>query len=433
MTFTNLLIAIAAFVLLLVILSQIGKVGELITGVSKSDEEADEDSASINGVVFLLVGFIGMAVMAWSYFSQGHKYLPPAASKLGRTWDFLFYNVFTPPILLIFFITHITLFWFIFKYRYKKGRKAHYFSHSNKLEIIWTVVPLVTMIVFGFLTLPKWAEATAKPGPDALHIKVTGQQFKWHVAYPGDDNTFGARSIRTFGSASNILGLDPLDNAGYDDVYSDIEIVIPKNREVSFDLTALDVLHDFYLPHFRVKMDCVPGVPTRIKIIPDKTTEEMRELTGDPNFNFEVACAELCGNGHYNMRRQLRVVEPAEFEEWIAAQKPAKEVFYNTLITAYEKEQEEMKMKAVQNASTHGTSHSTDSHSTDSHGDSHDSIVGDDHDSNSHSGSDHQSQGHDTDGHESETHSGGDHDTDVEHLEEKIKEIVTEEVKTSIQ
>lgn len=429
MTFTNLLIAIAAFVLFLVILSQVGKVSELISGASKSEDEEYEESSSINGVVFLLVGFIGMALIVWSYFSQSDKYLPPASSELGRAWDYLFYTIFTPPILLIFFITHILLFWFIYKYRYKKGRKATYFAHSNKLEIIWTVVPLVTMIFFGAITLPKWAQATAKPGPDALHIKVTGQQFKWHIAYPGEDNTFGNRNIREYGSAANILGLNPMDEAGYDDVYSDLEIVVPVNREIAFDLSALDVLHDFYLPHFRVKMDCVPGVPTRIKIIPDRTTEDMREYLDDPTFNYEVACAELCGNGHYNMRRQLRVVEQDEFDAWIAEQKTAKDVFYTSLIEAHEKEQE--KMKTAAEAASHGGDHSTDSHSSDidANGGSHDNATtidthdGDIHDTTEiHSGDDHDTEIHEEEG----------HDIDLDHIEEEIKEVIKEEVETSI-
>jgi len=377
MTLTNFLIAALAFILFLVIMGQIGKVSDLVSGSSKDEDEAYEDTSSVNGIVFLLVGLVGMGLMVWSYIAQSDKYLPPAASELGRDWDFLFYVIFSPPIILVFFITHITLFYFAFKYRFKKKRKAWYFSHSNKLEIIWTAVPLITMIVLGFLTIPKWVEATAKPGEDALHIRVTGHQFKWFIAYPGTDDVFGSRDIRQHGKLSNLLGLDPEDEAGYDDVYTDAEIVIPKGREISFDLSALDVLHDFYLPHFRVKMDCVPGVPTRIKIIPDRTTEEMREITGDPSFEFEVACAELCGQGHWNMRRVLRVVEPHEYEAWFAEQALAKDMYYDNLLAELEEE------RAMATDDDH---HGGDDHN-----------VGDDHDAADENNDDHGDEHNDDD------------------------------------
>ena len=114
------------------------------------------------------------------------------------------------------------------------------------------------------------------------------------------------------------------------------EIVVPVGEEIAFDLTALDVIHDFYLPHFRMKMDAIPGVPTSIKIPPDKTTAQMIEETGNPNFEYEIACAELCGSGHWNMRTTLRVVSQEEYESWLSEQTLAKEMYYNTLLASDE-------------------------------------------------------------------------------------------------
>ncbi len=373
MTFTNLVIGIITFILLLIILMQISKVTEVLRGARKDQNQAEEESSNLLGSVFFAVGIIGMALIVWSYFLEKNpgtnKFLPEAATALGRSFDHIFYNIFTPPILIVFFITQFLLFYFAYKYRYKKNGKAFYFSHSNRLEIIWTSVPLITMIIFGIVTIPKWVQATSAPSENAMHIRITGMQFKWFMAYPGADNEFGERDVRKYGKITNLLGLVPDDTKGYDDIYVE-ELYVPVNQEISFDLSALDVIHNFYLPHFRVKMDCVPGVPTRMKIIPDRTTEEMKELTDNPNFEYEIACAELCGNGHWNMRRTIKVVSQEEFDQWLATQTSAKELYYNTILAEQAKQEQEL------DAHTEHSDHAEDitNHENDEenqHGDSH--------------------------------------------------------------
>ena len=110
------------------------------------------------------------------------------------------------------------------------------------------------------------------------------------------------------------------DVASHDDFIAD-EIVLPVNKPVSINIGALDVLHNFYLPHFRLMMSAVPGVPTHLWFRPTVTTEEMKKETKNPNFEYIVACNKLCGSGHYNMKKKLRIVTQEEYDKWFAEQK----------------------------------------------------------------------------------------------------------------
>lgn len=340
MTFTGLLIAVVLILLVIVVLAQLSKVVDLLRDLVDNKEKSEEQYSGFIATLFVIVGVVGIALLVMSYFDSADKFLPVAASELGRDWS-KYFKIYSTPIVVIFFITHALLFLFSYQYRYKVGRKVKYFAESNKLEFIWTSIPFVVLVGLGLATTGKWIQATSKPSEDALHIKITGMQFKWFIAYPGADNEFGSRSIMKFGELQNLLGLDPDDKKGYDDLYAE-EIVVPVNREIAFDLTALDVIHDFYLPHFRVKMDAIPGVPTRLKITPDKTTEEMREITGNPNFEFEVACAELCGTGHWNMRKVLKVVSEEEYKVWLTKQMSAKELYYDNLLAERAKKEKQV-------------------------------------------------------------------------------------------
>lgn len=356
MTLTNLIIWLVLLLIVIIVLNQLTKVGDLISGMTSTDDEDEENKANLFSTIFLIVGAVGIILLVYSYFAVDQRFLPVAASELGRAYT-KFFKIYSAPILVIFFITQIVLFYFAYKYRFKADRKVFYFPESNKLELIWTTVPLIVVVVLGLSTMGKWIETTSKPSEDALHIKVTGMQFKWFIAYPGQDNQFGQRDVIKYGELQNLLGLNPNDSLGYDDKYAQ-EIVVPVNKEIAFDISALDVLHSFYLPHFRVKMDAIPGVPTRMKITPDKTTAEMREITGDPNFEFEVACAELCGSGHWNMRRVLKVVSQQEYEAWLAEQMSAKELYYNTLLAEQQTEQVQNAVEETENGQNQN--HSSD-------------------------------------------------------------------------
>jgi len=174
-------------------------------------------------------------------------------------------------------------------------------------------------------------------GEDYIEIEATGFQFGWEIRYPGPDGLLGTKDFRLI-TATNSLGQDWEDVKNLDDFKAD-EIVLPVGKKVRVRITSKDVLHNFYLPHFRVKMDAVPGMPTYFVFTPTKTTEEYRASLSsykeyqfpsdpaDPNgpqfwetFNYELACAELCGSGHYSMRRLVRIVTDEEYKDWLAKQ-----------------------------------------------------------------------------------------------------------------
>jgi cytochrome c oxidase subunit II len=243
---------------------------------------------------------------------------------------------------IVFVVTQIALFYFAYKYREMKGRKVLFIPHDNKLEIIWTAIPAVVMCGLVIGGLWAWNEimADTKPGEDILEIEATGSQFLWEIRYPGADGALGTKYFRNIDPAKgNSLGLDWKDKKNMDDFMAD-EIVLPVGKKIRVRITAKDVLHDFYLPHFKVKMDAIPGLPTYFVFTPTMTTEQYRlELKkypeynvpndqNEPNgpkkweaFNYELACAELCGKGHFSMRKIVKIVSPAEYEKWASGQK----------------------------------------------------------------------------------------------------------------
>ena len=117
-----------------------------------------------------------------------------------------------------------------------------------------------------------------------------------------------------------MFGMDLTDKNSFDD-FTPREIHLPKGQNVLFNIRARDVLHSVYAPHFRLKMDAVPGMPTKFWFKPTKTTADMRAETGNPDFNYELACAEICGQGHFTMRLLIIVDEPADYEKWKKEQK----------------------------------------------------------------------------------------------------------------
>jgi cytochrome c oxidase subunit 2 len=149
-------------------------------------------------------------------------------------------------------------------------------------------------------------------------MEVMGYQFAWEARYPGKDGELGAFDFRKV-EPTNQMGLDLDDRNSYDD-FMPLEIYLPKGRAVEMKIRARDVLHSVHLPHFRQKMDAMPGMPTRLWFTPTKTTAEMREETGNPEFNYELACTEICGRGHFSMKKTVIVVEADEFDKWYAEQ-----------------------------------------------------------------------------------------------------------------
>ena len=336
------LIAILTIVLLAVIIVQLGRISEIASKI-RGEEQAQSQVNNRTAMYFLIfmVAFLAFVILsAWYYKNDMLGYGPhSAASEHGGSLDDMFNLtlIFTG---IVFVLTHIALFWFSYKYKEDKNRIAKFFAHSSTLEIVWTAVPTVVLIILVVRGLYVWNNVMPDVGPDDdyIEIEASGYQFAWDLRYPGPDGKLGTRNFRMIDVASNPLGQDWTDVKNHDD-FLPTEIVLPVNQKVRVRITAKDVLHNFYLPHFRVKMDAVPGLPTYFIFTPIKTTEEYRQelskypewqVPADPTepdgpqrwetFNYELACAELCGKGHYSMRRVVRIVSEEEYNQWLAEQ-----------------------------------------------------------------------------------------------------------------
>lgn len=157
-----------------------------------------------------------------------------------------------------------------------------------------------------------------------MQVEVTGRQFSWVFRYPGKDNNFGKKYFRNIDDKnSNQLGLIWEDPASHDDIVTTQTMYVVKDQPVKLIIGSRDVIHDVGLPHFRLKMDAVPGTPTTLWFTPKYTTEEMKQITKNPEFEYEIACDQMCGNGHYSMKGVIKVVTQSEFILWRASQKTA--------------------------------------------------------------------------------------------------------------
>ena len=345
------LIIILCIALIAILLVQIGRVTELAAKI-RGEEEVQLQTNSRNGLfgMVFLVGFLVFCFWSAAKYKNYILWYGPheSASMHGGTLDSLF-NVTLFFTGIVFIITHIALFYFAWKYAGKKGQKSSFISHDNKLEVVWTAIPAVVMCFLVIKGLVAWNEVMADVPethvsalmPEAeneyIEIEATGAQFLWYLRYPGEDGKLGERNYKLI-DGINPLGQDWRDEKNLDDFHP-TDIVLPKGKEVRVRITARDVLHNFYLPHFRVKMDAIPGIPTYFKFTPKFTTEEYRQkLKNTPEyqakvdpedpespmlwqaFNYELACAELCGTGHYSMKKTVRIVEPEEYEEWLKSQ-----------------------------------------------------------------------------------------------------------------
>lgn len=351
------LIAFAIVFLLSVVVIQIGKITDLAARI-RGEEAVERANNDFQGksLLFFMIVFLAFCVgSAWFYKNYMLGYGPlTSASAHGYELDSIF-NVTLFFTGIVFVLTHIALFWYSYKYRNISGRKAVFMAHDTKLELIWTVVPAIVMTFLVAKGLIAWNSIFPSSLEEGtyLEIEATGYQFAWDIRYPGEDGKLGNKDFRLIDLASNSLGIDWNDEYAIDDIVlsgSD-KIILPKDSTVKVRITSKDVLHNFYLPHFRVKMDAVPGLPTSFIFTPVKTTKEFRQDLSqypewqepadpaDPEgpkkwevFEYELACAELCGKGHYSMRRIIEVVERDEYNAWIKTQEP----FYLTNVRGTE-------------------------------------------------------------------------------------------------
>ena len=193
------------------------------------------------------------------------------------------------------------------------GVKSH---TSSYLEIAVAIVEAVLLVGFS---IPLWAARVDRlPSEnEALVVQVTAEQFAWNIHYAGPDGKFGRTDISLIDVQANPLGLDRNDPAAKDDVTTLNQLYLPVNRPVIVKLRSKDMIHSFGVPEFRVKQDAVPGLTIPIWFTPNVTTADMRTRTGNAEFQYEIACAQLCGLGHYRMRGFVTVQSADEFQKWL--------------------------------------------------------------------------------------------------------------------
>ncbi len=338
------LIVLASVVLLIIVAVQIGKISELSSAI-RGEEAAQRESDNFNAKMglFFLVAFLVFCVgSAWYYKDYMLGYgLPHASIHGGKIHGIFNITLFFTGI--VFVLTHIALFWYAYKYKAEKGRKVLFIPDDHKLEKIWTAIPALVMCGLVIFGLSAWNDAMAdvSPGDDYVEIEATAYQFAWEIRYPGKDKIIGEKYFKNITPGVNDLGINFDDPASQDDFLTPDDIVLPKGKKIRVRITSKDVLHNFGAPHFSVKMDAIPGLPTYFVFTPTMTTEEYRlnlkknpaySIPSDPEdptspkkweaFNYELACMELCGKGHFSMRRVIKIVSQEEYDKWLEDKKP---------------------------------------------------------------------------------------------------------------
>ncbi len=372
------LIILIVIILGAIALAQLIRVYELSSKLRKSGEhEINNKDNHINGLlmfVFMILTFVGFFYLMLKYGWTGRG---SAASTQGVETDWLL-NLNFIIILIAYFITNFLLFYFSYKYVRKPGVKAYFYPHNNKLEMIWTIVPAIVLAVIIILGLKSWTKITAPAESDAIRIELFAKQYAWTARYAGLDNELGkydykltadnnplalitsntidssiavmSKEIKSLTELLNnrdtvlsdsaivknkeILSVKERlfrlvtqlkenhnqkdDAAVWDDIIQEDTLFLCKGQNYEFNLRARDVLHSAYFPHFRIQMNAVPGLTTRMKLTPNMTTEEMRVKKNNPNFHFILMCNKICGGAHYKMKMIVVVKDKAEYKKWLA-------------------------------------------------------------------------------------------------------------------
>ena len=229
--------------------------------------------------------------LAWAAEAPALRWgLPERVSTYGAQIDHLFYVILAITGA-VFVLVEVTLLVFLIRYRQRPGRKATYTHGDTRVEIVWTVIPTIIMVWLAFGSQQLWAQVRSPRHfpTGATEIEVTAEQFAWNFRYPGPDGRF--------------------DTA--DDVTTINQLHLPVNQPVIVHLKSKDVIHSFFLPQFRLKQDAVPGMTGLLWLQATRTG------------HWEIACAELCGLGHYRMKGFITVEEPAALAQWLADTKAA--------------------------------------------------------------------------------------------------------------
>lgn len=342
---TGLLVLIVV-VLLGVAIWQLTKIFDLTqigqSSVEKS-EIANERDNNVNG--YLMFGFLGFIYIftIYSLLKWGHLVLGTPASEHGTHYD----NLMMISMVLIFIVQTITqalLHYFSFKYRGSKDKKALYFADNDKLEFIWTIIPVIVLAGLILYGLYAWTNIMfVDEEEEVIYVELYAKQFSWEARYAGEDNSLGKANVR-FIQGVNTLGVDMADPNAQDDKVVN-ELHLPVGKKVVFKIRSQDVLHSAYMPHFRAQMNCVPGMVTQFAFTPSVTTDQMRqdpaivekvaninkirakrsaefvakgETALDPyTFDYLLLCNKICGPSHYNMQMKIVVESEADYKKWL--------------------------------------------------------------------------------------------------------------------
>ncbi|MCB0758663.1 MAG: hypothetical protein KDC01_09400 [Flavobacteriales bacterium] len=377
------LLIIAVLVLGFMVVLRLSRVAELTGALRGHREEViSEQDNRTSGRLMWAFGAIYLIWFIWLPLEYHEVFLPQAASTQG-VWIDAMYTFNWWMLGIVFFGTNIALFYFAGRYYHRDNRRAFWYPHNNKLELLWTVVPSVVLVGVIIYGLSVWNKITAAPAPGTMEVEIYSKQFDWTFRYPGKDGKLGATDFRLI-NADNPLGIvtrntitnrlaelheevdkataerDPLaevlpedikkkkseeiahlnrlierimglrtlmeqdvatngDNSTYlhgaDDKVTK-EFHLPVNTDVELIIRSQDVIHSAYLPHMRAQMNAVPGMATRMHLVPTITTDSMRTITGNPDFEYILLCNKVCGVSHYNMQSPLTVETAGAFKVW---------------------------------------------------------------------------------------------------------------------
>lgn len=255
-------------------------------------------------ILAFLVWAFTLFVTAYFMFTT---WFPPGINAHAAAYDqqFRLTLVITG---VIFFLAQMALGWVMFKYG-DDGKRAEYSHGNNRLEVLWTSAAAVLFVGLVLMGTTIWASVHfTDPPADSMVIEVNAKQFAWSFRYPGPDGKFGRTDLKLINdSAGNPFGIDEKDPAGKDDVVSST-VKVPVGKPILLKMAARDVIHNFFVRELRLKQDLVPGM-----IIP-------YHFQADTPGKYEVACSELCGLGHHQMRSVLEVMSEADFAKWMQEQ-----------------------------------------------------------------------------------------------------------------
>jgi cytochrome c oxidase subunit II len=314
------LLVFVVVVLAIITIAQIVRIAELVSDLSgdKGDEVVVKKDNKTNAILMMVFLIGELFFMLYQLVAYKDFLLPEPASAHGVAVDNLM-NINFIIIGLVFLVTQVLLFWYAYKYQFRNNTKATFYPDNHKLETIWTIIPTIVLVIIIVYGLKTWNEITATPPANAMNIEIFGKQFDWSVRYAGTDNTLGKANYKLIRD-NNFMGVDSADEHSGNDIITK-ELHLPVNKPILFSMRSIDIIHSAYLPHFRVQMNVVPGMITKFHFVPTKTTEEMRKITKDENFDYVLLCNKICGVAHFNMKMKVVVETEAEFNKWLKSQK----------------------------------------------------------------------------------------------------------------